>query len=185
MHADCLQLLAPGIRLRGLAAVGQHDRRAVGGVQCKKLQARFDMRRLRKQCRNVLGTDRLHIGNLSAAQMGEIFGGNRDFILGTIHYVCHGPRLLTLLTASSPCGFHYSHSLIAIDLTMRSGCGRARSIDSNPFFKSAPKTSIPSASTKMRWNCRAAMPRWMYWRLLSSFCRPRMTSWLSSIETSS
>ena len=45
---------------------------------------------------------------------------------------------------------------------MRSGCGRTRSIDNNPFFRSAPDTSMPSASTKVRWNWRAAMPRWMY-----------------------
>src|SRR5277367_270232 len=33
------------------------------------------------------------------------------------------------------------------------------------------RTSMPSASTKVRWNWRAAMPRWRYWRLLSSCCR--------------
>jgi len=60
--------------------------------------------------------------------------------------------------------------------TIRSACGRTRSIDSNPFFRSAPSTSMPSASTKVRWNWRAAMPRWRYWRLLSSCCRPRITS---------
>ena len=32
---------------------------------------------------------------------------------------------------------------------------------------------------------RAAMPRWMNWRVLSSVCRPRMTSWFSSMLTSS
>ena len=41
-----------------------------------------------------------------------------------------------------------------------------RSIDNRPFFKSAPITSMPSASTKVRWNWRAAMPRWRYWRRL-------------------
>ena len=51
-----------------------------------------------------------------------------------------------------------------IVFTIRSGCGRARSIDSSPFFRSAPSTSMPSASTKVRWNWRAAMPRWRYWR---------------------
>ena len=48
---------------------------------------------------------------------------------------------------------------------IRSACGRTRSIDNSPFFRSAPKTSMPSASTKVRWNWRAAMPRWRYWRL--------------------
>ena len=45
-------------------------------------------------------------------------------------------------------------------------------MESSPFFKSAPSTSIPSASTKVRWNWRAAMPRWRYCRVLSSCCRP-------------
>ena len=37
--------------------------------------------------------------------------------------------------------------------------GLAKSIESSPFLKSAFWTSMPSASTKVRWNCRAAMPR--------------------------
>jgi hypothetical protein len=40
-------------------------------------------------------------------------------------------------------------------LMIRSACGRTRSIDNNPFFKSAPSTSMPSASTKVR--CNAAV----------------------------
>jgi len=35
VNADGLQLVAPRIRNRGFAAIGQHDRRAVGGMQCK------------------------------------------------------------------------------------------------------------------------------------------------------
>jgi hypothetical protein len=35
-----------------------------------------------------------------------------------------------------------------IDFTIRSGSGLARSIDSSPFLRSAPSTSMPSASTK-------------------------------------
>ncbi len=83
------------------------------------------------------------------------------------------------------CLFHYSCSLIAIVLMTRSGSGLAGSVGSSPFFRSAPSTCIPSASTKVRWKWRAAVPRWMYCRALSSCWRPRMTSWFSSIVTSS
>ncbi len=43
------KLVAPGVGDRGLAAVGQHDRGAVGGMQCEQLEARRDLRRLRKE----------------------------------------------------------------------------------------------------------------------------------------
>jgi len=46
VNADGLQLVAPCIRDRGFPAVGQHDRRAVGGMQGKQLQSRRDLRRL-------------------------------------------------------------------------------------------------------------------------------------------
>ena len=47
--------------------------------------------------------------------------------------------------------------------TVRGFCSttrRSRSMLSNPLSSQAPDTSMPSASTKERWNCRAAMPRW-------------------------
>ncbi len=53
-------------------------------------------------------------------------------------------------------------------------------MDSNPSLRSADFTSMPSANTNVRLNWRAAMPRWMYCRDLSSSWRPRMLSWLSS-----
>src|SRR5579859_535305 len=65
-------------------------------------------------------------------------------------------------------------------LTVRtrvSGRGRCRSICSKPLSIVAFLTSIPSASTKARWNCRAAMPRCRKIRFGSSSAwRPRMTS---------
>ena len=48
VHADRLELLAPGVGDRGLAAVGQHDRRAVGRVQREQLHAGRELRRLRE-----------------------------------------------------------------------------------------------------------------------------------------
>ena len=60
--------------------------------------------------------------------------------------------------------------LIWMVFTRTSGCGRARSMCSSPLSSHAPFTSIPSASTNARWNCRAAMPR----------CR-KTRPWLSSV----
>src|SRR5947209_12806325 len=68
VHADGLQFIAPGIRDRSFAAVGQHDRCAVGGVKRKQLQARRDLRRLGKQPRHVLRADLFYIGDVALAQ---------------------------------------------------------------------------------------------------------------------
>ena len=65
VHPHRLQLVAPGIRNRSFAAVGQHDRRAVGGVEREQLEARRDLGRLGEQARNVLGGYLLHIGDVA------------------------------------------------------------------------------------------------------------------------
>jgi hypothetical protein len=57
MYAHRLEFLLPGIRDCGLATIGEHDRRAVGGVQRKQLQAGCDFGGLREQGRNVLRAD--------------------------------------------------------------------------------------------------------------------------------
>src|SRR6266704_6473624 len=184
VNTDGLQLVAPCIRDRGFPAVGQHDRRAVGGMQGKQLQSRRDLRRLGEQPRHVLGTDLLHIGDMALAQGRQRLGGDACIFE---HYITfsHGLDSSVRLSGRVRYSFHYSCSLMAIVLTIFSGSGRARSIDNSPFFKSAPKTCIPSASTKVRWKWRAAMPRWIYCRALSSCWRPRITSWFSSMVTSS
>src|SRR5471032_3545 len=184
VNAHRLQFIAPGVRDCGFPAIGQHDRRAVGGMQGEQLQSGCDLRRLGKQPRYVLGTDLLHIGDMALAQGCQRLG--RD-TLGFKHNTSfsHGLDSSVRLSGRVRYSFHYSCSLIAIVLTTFSGSGRARSIDNSPFFKSAPSTCIPSASTKVRWKWRAAMPRWMYCRALSSCWRPRITSWFSSMVTSS
>jgi hypothetical protein len=68
VYADGLQLLADGIGDRRFAAVGEHDRRPVGGVQGKELQTRFDFRNLRKQRADVLGPDGFDIRDLPIAE---------------------------------------------------------------------------------------------------------------------
>src|SRR5712664_4964177 len=128
VNADGLQFIAPCIRDRGFPAVGQHDRRAVGGMQGKQLQSRRDLRRLGKQPRHVLGTDLLHIGDMALAQGRQRLGGDaRTFE----HYVTlsHGLDSSVRLSGRVRYSFHYSCSLIAIVLTTFSGSGRARSID--------------------------------------------------------
>src|SRR4029079_12059864 len=166
------------------AAVGQHDRGAVGGMQGEQFQARRDLRRLRKQSRHVLGTDLLYIGDMALAKMGQRLERNL-FRLERHTHITHGLDSSMRLSGRVRSSFHYSCSLIAIVLTTLSGSGRARSIDNSPFFRSAPNTCIPSASTKVRWKCRAPLPRWMYCRALSSCWRPRITSWFSSMVISS
>src|SRR4051812_39967452 len=71
VDADGLQLVAPCVRNRRFPAVGQHDRRAVGGMQGKKLEARRDLRGLGEEPRHILGTNLLHIGDMAFTKMGQ------------------------------------------------------------------------------------------------------------------
>ena len=71
VHAHGLQFVAPGVRDRGFTRIGQHDRRAVGGVKRKELHARREVRRLREKPGHVLGADLLHIGDMTLAEMGQ------------------------------------------------------------------------------------------------------------------
>src|SRR3977135_216452 len=153
-------------------------------MQCEQLQSRRDFRRLGEQPRHILGTDLLHIGDMAFAPGGQRLGGNA-FRLKQNTKTTHGLDSSVGISGRVRYSFHYSCSLIAIVLTIFSGSGRARSIDNSPVFNPAPSTCIPSASTKVRWKWRAAMPRWMYCRALSSCWRPRITSWFSSMVTSS
>src|SRR5262249_22521974 len=68
VHAHRLELLAPGIGDRRLAAVSQEDRRAVGRVQGIEQCPRCQLRRLRELLLHVLGADHLHISDLAAAE---------------------------------------------------------------------------------------------------------------------
>src|SRR5882757_4002545 len=63
VDADGLQLVAPCIRNRRFAAIGQHDRSAIGGMERKQLKSRRNFRRLRKQSRHVFGADLLDVGD--------------------------------------------------------------------------------------------------------------------------
>src|SRR4051812_23783475 len=158
MHADGLELLAPGVGDCRFAAIGQHDWRAVGGVQRIEQRARRELGGLREVPLHVLGADHLHVGDLAAAQKRQCFGRDHGFWEGDV-IVRHGTRLLAASNASSPVRVQ-SVSVMLMVFTIRSGSGRTRSIANSPFLRSALKTSMPSASTNVRWNWRAAMPRW-------------------------
>src|SRR5436190_9243982 len=71
VDADGLQFVAPGVGDRCFPAIGQHDRRAVGGMQRKQLEARCDLRRLGEEPRHILGTYLLHIGDMAFTKMGQ------------------------------------------------------------------------------------------------------------------
>src|SRR5258708_38220435 len=103
VHADGLELLAPGIGAGGLAAVGEHDRRAVCRMQCEQLETGRDLWRLREQDRHVLGADALHVRDLAAAQQCQRFGRDHRFLHGdvVVHVAVHGPRLLSMSTVES------------------------------------------------------------------------------------
>src|SRR5262249_3011228 len=151
VHAHHLQLVAPRVGDRGLARVGQHDRGAVGGMKREQLGARCDFGRLRKQHGDLLGADRLDVGNLAVTELRERFGRDVD---GGPMVGCrlHGPRLLSYYNRVESCAVQSLRSTMEIVLTTRSGSGRTRSIANSPFFRSAASTSIPSASTNVRWN---------------------------------
>ena len=73
MNADRLQFVAPGIGDRGFPRIGQHDGRAVGGVERKQLQSRRDLRRLREKPGHILGADLFDIDDMTLAQTGQRF----------------------------------------------------------------------------------------------------------------
>src|SRR3978361_1774005 len=131
------------------------------------------MRRLGEKPRHVLGTDLFHIGDVAFAQGRQRLGGDVISFVRNVTF-SHGLDSFCRPSGRVRYSFHYSCSLIAIVLTTFSGSCLARSIDSSPFFRSAPSTCIPSASTKVRWKWRAAMPRWVSCRAFSSVLGPRI-----------
>src|SRR3954453_8512940 len=104
----------------------------------------MQLRRLRKHRLDVLGADRLDVGDLAAAEQRQRFRrdiADGDFVVGhfIVHVGTHGPRLLSIYVCRVLI-VSQSLSTMLMVLTIRSGSGRARSIDSSPFFKSAPST---------------------------------------------
>src|SRR5271166_4310548 len=152
MQADGLQLVLASVGERLVLGIGQHDRRTVGSEQREQFQARAERGRLRKDARNVFRIDRLDIGERAVAKLSELL---RRQVKRLFHCGSHLPSFPAVVT--SP-GAHQSRAMTWIFLTIRSGCGRMRSIDNSPCARSAPRTCMPSARRKPRWNWRAAMP---------------------------
>src|SRR5437773_803345 len=71
VHADGLELLAPGIGDGGLAAIGKQDGSAVSRVQGIEQGTRRKLRGLRELLLHVLGADHLQVGDLAPAQKRE------------------------------------------------------------------------------------------------------------------
>src|SRR5579862_7733694 len=123
MHADGFELLAPRIGDGLFAALGEHDRRAVGGVQRKQLQPWCDFRRSREQARDILRADALHVSDLAVSELRQRFWGHqvdRDLIIHIAYIAVHGPRLLSVCRSSpfgsslfGPCLFGWPKSWLA------------------------------------------------------------------------
>ena len=175
--SSCSQALAIAASLESVSMIGEPS----APSRANSCKPGPDRGRLRKQPLDVLGTDRLHIGDRAVAEMGEFVrrqaADSCPFALVIFHTF---PAALQ--DPPSTRTQRQSRAEILIFFTMRSGCGRTRSMESKPWARSAPRTCMPSASRKLRWNCRAAMPRCRYSRVLSSCWRPRMASWLSSMR---
>ena len=93
---------------------------------------------------------------------GRIFGHDRS-IGGVRHSKCLGLRAFGMTNPPKSRMFRradcQSFTEMFIFRTSLSGSGRSRSIARSPLRELAPCDRMPSASTKHRWNCRAAMPR--------------------------
>src|SRR5262249_50777540 len=77
MQADGCDLALRRIRHDRFAALGEHDRRAVGRVQHEHAVTGWEQRRLRAQERDLLRADCLDVGHTILAQGRESFGGHR------------------------------------------------------------------------------------------------------------
>src|SRR5580658_2182799 len=167
MHAQGLQVVLPQGG-EGEVAVGQNGHlRTVGGMNGIGRGA-------------VVG-DALYIGDILDSQEREFLGGDEPQFLDFVHHF--GPFLLASGagpgTIAPPLSFRQgrvaAHLSVPCSMTWRpalagplistlrtrpSTTTRTRSMFKSPLSSDALATSIPSASTKERWNCRAAMPRW-------------------------
>src|SRR5579875_1541510 len=138
MQADRLKLVLLH-RGEGNVARGRHaDLRAVGGVDGEASDAVDD--------------GGLDVSELLHADQGEILRRHLAQFLGNVHDPLLSPPIALL---RFPDGV-----LISMARTTPSVARRRKSTFKSPLSSAAPSTSMPSASTKQRWNWRAAMPRW-------------------------
>ena len=107
VYADGFELVRHRVGDGGFTAVGHQDRRAVSGMQREQMHSRLQLGRLRIKLVHVFGTDRLDVGDLSAAE-------NSKCLLVHCHFffrfasgsLTHGPRLLSGLSVESELQFN-------------------------------------------------------------------------------
>src|SRR5436190_14148575 len=137
MKANRRQLVLDRRAISAGIAIGKAQHAAILGVQHIKLHAigQIDIGREQAEPVRLIAARGLDIGNAS----GE-------------------PPLFTVIDFKS---VRHGKPPVLISTTRTVGwtCLRAKSIFSNPFSNAAAATSMPSARTKLRKNCRAAMPR--------------------------
>src|SRR5262249_511471 len=225
------ELITHGMAQGGLAAIGQRQRRAVGGVQGEEIDAGRDALDGWEHLLGLVGRHDLDVGDLAPTQLGElahahgrlhhpwprelafaaaacfgrfcivvVFHDAHSFWSGALARPGRGRRQLAPAPINAPhLPFLPAHRVRALKRTAqsfvarpistlrtrRSGSRRTRSMHNRPSLRSAALTSMPSARTNERLNCRAAIPRCKNSRAFSSSWRPRITSWLSSRVISS
>src|SRR5262245_13382310 len=117
----------------------------------------------------------LHIGHILDAQHQQILGAQGTNAINLGHCSTPSPSDPTpavwrvassrshLLSASTVTRLAVLFSppalLIGTVRTWLTALGRCRSTDRRPLSSVAAFTTMPSASTKLRWNCLAAIPR--------------------------
>ena len=69
--------MLPSVDKSGILRIRQHDRRAVGGEQRKKLECGLDIADLREQALRLFRADRPDVGDRAAAQMRKLFPADR------------------------------------------------------------------------------------------------------------
>ena len=138
VHAHRHQFMLEGAAEGRFPGAGDRHRRAIGIVQAEQLEVGATRGLSAQQPLGLVDLDLADVAQIAFAQQRQVL---RREINGFLHF------------------FHV--------ITLQSECGgppagvRAVRGDSSrrPLSSRAPVTSMPSASTKARWNWRAAMPR--------------------------
>src|SRR6185503_7522460 len=139
-------------RYRGLFTLLQADgfelvllHRGEGDVARRRHADLCAVGRMDREAGHAVDDAGLDISELLHSDEGEILGRHLAKLLGDRHVPLLSPPTGFLMPF--PAGV-----LISIARTMPSAARRRRSIFKSPLSRAAPTTSMPSASTKLRWN---------------------------------
>src|SRR5690348_1302615 len=138
MHADRRELILHRRAIGGCIAVGEAQHAAVFGMQDIELHAigQIDVRGKQAKAMGLIAARGLDVSDAAGHKLAFF----QVIALKSVRHV--KPPVL-----------------ISISRRLGWTCLRVKSIFSNPFSNAADETSMPSARTKLRKNCRAAMPR--------------------------